>query len=125
MGNIQGWGGPLRESEIMGQYNLQLQILARMNTFEMTPALTCFAGHVPKAITTLYPNANVSKSRGWNGFPDPYCCVDLLDVSDPLFTQIGSVFIQMQSKYFGTSHIYQCDTVNIYFFDECDACFIR
>eukprot|EP01084_Bolivina_argentea_P185791 320337_1 len=112
MGNIQGWGGPLRESEIINQYNLQLQILARMNTFEMIPAMTCFAGHVPQAITTLYPNANVTKSRDWNGFPEPYCCVDLLDVSDPLFAEIGNTFIKMQTKYFGTSHIYQCDTFN-------------
>eukprot|EP01084_Bolivina_argentea_P238711 401060_1 len=112
MGNLQGWGGPLRESEIMGQYQLQLQILARMNSFEMTPILTCFAGHVPQAIKTLYPKADVTKSPNWGGFPPQYCCVLLLNVSDPLFEEIGTVFIETQTKYFGTSHIYQCDTFN-------------
>eukprot|EP01083_Nonionella_stella_P289090 983849_1 len=108
MGNMQGWGGPLRESEIIGQYNLQLQILARMNTLEMTPALTCFAGHVPQAITKYYPKADVTKSPDWGGFNKTYCCVSLLNASDPLFTQIGSAFIETQTKYYGTGHVYQC-----------------
>ena len=112
MGNIQGWGGPLRESEIIGQYNLQLKILARMNTFEMNPVLTCFAGHVPSQMSILYPNANITKSPDWGGFNKEYCCVSLLDASDPLFAQIGSKFIELQTKYYGTSHIYNCDTFN-------------
>ncbi len=112
MGNMQGWGGPLRESEILGQYNLQLQILARMNTLEMTPALTCFAGHVPKAITRLFPKADVVKSPDWGGFNATFCCVELLNASDPLFAQIGTAFIETQTRYFGTGHVYQCDTFN-------------
>jgi alpha-N-acetylglucosaminidase len=34
MGNIQEWGGPLLDSAIMDQYYLQIQILARMNSFQ-------------------------------------------------------------------------------------------
>eukprot|EP01084_Bolivina_argentea_P088867 160445_1 len=112
MGNIQGWGGPLRESEIMNQYNLQLKILARMYSFNMQPILTCFAGHVPQSIIKLYPNASVTKSPTWAGFPTQYTQVYLLNSSDSLFTQMGSKFIELQTKYFNTSHLYQCDTFN-------------
>eukprot|EP01084_Bolivina_argentea_P185787 320330_1 len=117
MGNIQGWGGPLRESEIINQYNLQLQILARMSSFQMIPVLTCFAGHVPDAITTIYPNVDVSPSPPWGAFQigtpgEPYCCSLLLNFSDPLFGKIGAKFIEIQTKYYGTSHVYQCDSFN-------------
>eukprot|EP00490_Sorites_sp_Unknown_P019269 CAMPEP_0114658056 /NCGR_PEP_ID=MMETSP0191-20121206/15012_1 /TAXON_ID=126664 /ORGANISM="Sorites sp." /LENGTH=184 /DNA_ID=CAMNT_0001878989 /DNA_START=609 /DNA_END=1160 /DNA_ORIENTATION=+ len=112
MGNEQGWGGPITEEEIMNQYNLQLQILARMYSFEMLPALTCFAGHVPMQIKDYYPNAITTQSPDWAGFPAPYGSVTLLDFSDPLFSEMGSKFIQLQTQYYGTSHIYQCDTFN-------------
>ena len=45
MGNLQGWGGPITEEEITNQYKLQLQILARMNSFQMAPALTWYTIH--------------------------------------------------------------------------------
>ncbi len=35
MGNLQGWGGPLPQSFIESQFQLQLQILARMREFGM------------------------------------------------------------------------------------------
>ena len=103
----------LRESAITQQYELQLQIVARMNSLGMRPILTCFAGHVPNAVHRLYPNASTLQSPDWGGFPEPYCCVQLLDFAEPLFAQIGKTFIEMQTKYYGTSHIYQCDTVEL------------
>eukprot|EP01084_Bolivina_argentea_P102130 183017_1 len=112
MGNIRGWGGPLRESAIMNQYELQLQILARMRSFGMKPALTGFAGHVPYALKKYYPDADVEYSPNWGRFPAEYCCVMLLNFTDPLFIQIGSVFIEEQIKYYGTDHVYQCDSFN-------------
>jgi len=112
MGNIQGWGGPLKESEIINQYNLQIKILARMYSFGMKPVLTCFAGHVPMQINTLYPRANITHSAQWNGFPYPYGSVTLLNFEDPLFRKFGSKFIELQIKYYNTSHYYQCDTFN-------------
>ena len=111
MGNLRGWGGPITEDCIMDQYNLQLQILARMSSFEMIPALTAFAGHVPSAITEYYPDADVTPSPNWFG-PSEYCCDLLLNFTDPLFTEIGSAFIEEQIKYFGTGHVYQADSFN-------------
>ena len=112
IGNMQGWGGVLTEDAIMSQYELQIQILARMKEFGMIYALTAFAGHVPNAITRLYPNVTVTKSPEWNNFPSQYCCVLLLDFNEQLFQKIGSKFIEIQTEYYDTMHIYQCDTFN-------------
>ncbi|ETO11259.1 hypothetical protein RFI_26116 [Reticulomyxa filosa] len=60
----------------------------------------------------MYVYNKVTKSPNWWDAPPQYCCVDLLSFSDPLFQQIGSTFIQLQTKYFGTAHIYQADTFN-------------
>jgi len=35
-----------------------------------------------------------------------------LDAHDPLFQQIGSVWIKTLTEEFGTDHIYNCDTFN-------------
>ena len=50
MGNMHGWGGPMPDSWMDGQLALQHQILDRMRSLGMIPALPGFAGHVPKAI---------------------------------------------------------------------------
>ena len=51
MGNIDGWLGPLPQSFIDHQFELQKKILERERSFGMTPVLPAFAGHTPKAIT--------------------------------------------------------------------------
>lgn len=47
MGNIQGWGGPLPQSWITSQLQLQHKIVQRMRDFGMLTVLPAFAGHVP------------------------------------------------------------------------------
>ncbi|XP_035699107.1 alpha-N-acetylglucosaminidase-like [Branchiostoma floridae] len=112
MGNIRGWGGPLPQSWHQNQLELQHKILARMRNFGMIPVLPGFAGHVPAAITRLYPNASVSRLQ-WGRFEDPYCCTYLLDPQDPLFSHIGGMFItEMIKEFNGTNHIYNADTFN-------------
>ena len=83
-----------------------------MKEFEMVYVLTCFAGHVPQSITKYYPNVNVSQSAQWANFPCNYSCVTLLDFNEELYSEIGTKFIEMQTKYYNTSHVYQCDTFN-------------
>ena len=48
MGNLDGWLGPLPQSYIDGQFELQKKILKRERSFGMTPVLPAFAGHTPK-----------------------------------------------------------------------------
>ncbi|CAK8689619.1 alpha-N-acetylglucosaminidase-like [Clavelina lepadiformis] len=113
MGNIHGFGGPLPQSWKESQLALQHKILERMRSLGMIPVLPGFAGHVPAAITRLYPDAEVSKLSSWSHFNCTYSCTILLEPHDPLFRQIGSMFIEEQMKeYNGTNHIYNADTFN-------------
>ena len=50
------------------QQALQTAIVTRMREFGMTPVLAGFAGHVPRAMTTHYPNATYTRSPDWCGF---------------------------------------------------------
>ena len=61
MGNIYGWAGPLPLSWKNEQLALQHKILKRMRSLGMIPVLPGFAGHVPAAITRLYPKVSYMK----------------------------------------------------------------
>ncbi|XP_033107310.1 alpha-N-acetylglucosaminidase-like [Anneissia japonica] len=113
MGNINGWGGPLPSQWHYYQLDLQHRILNRMRSLGMIPVLPAFAGHVPNAITRLFPNASVTRLRNWGHFSDPYCCTYLLDSQDPLFKKIGTAFVEaMIDEYNGTDHVYNGDLFN-------------
>ncbi|KAM5273397.1 alpha-N-acetylglucosaminidase [Ctenodactylus gundi] len=112
MGNLHTWGGPLSSSWHLKQLYLQHQILDRMRSFGMTPVLPAFSGHVPKAITRVLPQVNVSKLGSWGHFNCSYSCSFLLAPEDPAFSLIGRLFLQELRKEFGTDHIYGADTFN-------------
>lgn len=112
MGNFQGWSGPLSDNWHRYQAVLQKQILKRMRNLGMLPILPAFAGHVPSAITRVYPNATVSRLTDWGRFNDTYCCTTFLEPSDPLFVRIGSAFIREYAAEFGTDHFYNTDLFN-------------
>ncbi|CAK4077588.1 unnamed protein product [Aphanomyces euteiches] len=115
MGNLRGsWvKGPLPQKFIDDQFDLQVKILARMREYGMIPALPGFAGHIPQEIATIYKNATISRSPNWGNFPDDFCCVYMLDPTDPLYTAIGKTFIEEQTRLYGfTSSLYQADTYN-------------
>lgn len=98
--------------------DLGVRIVTRMRELGMRPALGAFAGHVPAAFAARYPHAKISRSPDWAGFdafdPDTtaFADVHLLDAADPLFTEVGKRFIQLQTSTFGSDHIYQADTFN-------------
>ena len=110
MGNIDGWLGPLPQSFIDQQYELQKKILERERSFGMTPVLPAFAGHIPKAITYKYPNAKLT-NMGSYSVGDQYDAY-FIDPMEPLFLQIQKEFISEQTKYFGTDHYYGTDPFN-------------
>lgn len=72
MGNLDGWQGPLSVSWMNKSRALQLEILKRQREFGMKPVLPAFSGHIPRAVTRLFPNANVSHLSSWNDFPGTY-----------------------------------------------------
>ncbi|KAL7647611.1 UNVERIFIED_CONTAM: hypothetical protein RMT77_001211 [Armadillidium vulgare] len=114
MGNIKKWQGPLSDSWHKNTLALQHKILKRMREFGMIPILPAFAGHVPPALTRLYPNAKVTKLSAWGKFTsDSYTRTLFLDPRDSLFSQIGVAFIkEMEREFNGTDHFYNCDTFN-------------
>lgn len=107
MGNIDGWGGPLPQNFIDFHEDLQKYILEAERSLGMTPVLPAFTGHVPPAFSEKFPDAKVRKTS-WVGFPE----VSILDPDDSLFTVIGEMFMEEQTKLYGTDHLYSADTFN-------------
>ena len=109
--NIDHWGGPLPKSWLEGQEALQKQIVAREREFNMRPVLPAFAGHVPAALKTIKPEAQIERMSDWAGFAledYPY----FLDPMDPLFPEIQKKFIEKETELYGTDHIYGIDIFN-------------
>ncbi|XP_046616013.1 alpha-N-acetylglucosaminidase isoform X1 [Neodiprion virginianus] len=112
MGNIRGWGGPLTSAWHNHTVKLQHKILNRMRELGIIPVLPAFSGQVPRAFSTLFPTANLTKFEPWNRFSEKYCCPFLLLPTDPLFKTVGTMFLSEYIQEFGTDHVYNCDTFN-------------
>ena len=108
MGNIDAWGGPLPAHWKESHRLLQKKILEAERGFGMKPVLPAFTGHVPPSFKDRFPSARVKKTNWDAGFPDVY----ILDPSDPMFEAIGKKFIEVQTREFGTDHLYSADTFN-------------
>lgn len=108
MGNLDAWGGPLPKSWMESHKVLQQKIVKRQRGLGMKPVLPAFTGHVPPAFIKLFPNAKLKKTNWGNDFADTY----ILDSEDPLFAEIGKKFLEVQTKLYGTDHLYSADTFN-------------
>ena len=106
MGCIDGWGGPLPKSWIDSHLDLQKKIVARERELGMTPVLQGFTGHVPAVLNEVFPDAKIERLSSWCDFPPTH----FLNPQDPLFARIGKLFIEEQSRQFGTDHLYASDT---------------
>ncbi len=104
MGCLDGWGGPLPQSWIDRHEELAKKILARERELGMTPVLQGFTGHVPVALAQRFPEAKVHRIR-WIEWE-----TSLLDPLDPLFPKMARIYLEEQSKRFGTDHLYAADT---------------
>ncbi len=105
MACLDGWGGPLSQSLIDKQAELQKHILARMRSIGMKPVLNGFSGHVPRALKEqIFPDLKVH-GVDWQGFKATLS----LDPDDPRFKEIGKAFMKKQAEIFGTDHYYAID----------------
>ncbi|KAH7886790.1 glycoside hydrolase family 89 protein [Phlebopus sp. FC_14] len=113
-GNIQeDWGGGLPMQWINDQFSLQKLLIPRMIELGMTPILPSFTGFVPRALTSLYPNASIVNGSQWSGFPSAYTNDSFLEPFDPLFATLQKSFIDKQIAAYGNvSHIYTLDQYN-------------
>jgi alpha-N-acetylglucosaminidase len=108
MGNIDTWGGPLPRHWMVTHKALQKTILAAERAMGMKPVLPAFTGHVPPSFLQKFPSAKVKKTNWGAGFDDVY----ILDPADPLFGTVGKKFIELQTKEYGTDHLYSADSFN-------------
>ena len=111
MANIDGWCGPLPKEWLNGQKTLQQRIVERERALNMRPVLPAFAGHVPGALKKLFPDADIQALGGWAGFDEQYRTY-FLNSEDPLYSRIQRLFLEEQTRLFGTDHIYGIDPFN-------------
>ncbi|MBR0493271.1 MAG: alpha-N-acetylglucosaminidase [Muribaculaceae bacterium] len=111
MANIDGWCGPLPKEWLEGQTDLQQRIVERERALNMRPVLPAFAGHVPGALRDLFPNADIQALGSWAGFDNQYRTY-FLNSEDPLYSRIQRLFLEEQTRLFGTDHIYGIDPFN-------------
>ena len=112
MANIDKWQGPLPQSYIDGQHDLQKEILARERQLGMSPVLSAFAGHVPEALKATQPALKIGPiPPGWGKFSAEYGTW-FLDPLDPKFQEIQRKFLEEQTREYGTSHYYAADPFN-------------
>jgi alpha-N-acetylglucosaminidase len=110
MGNLDKFLGPLPQSFVDEQFELQKKILQRERAFGMKPILPAFAGHVPKELKILYPNIKITDLGSYDTGPenDAY----FLDPMDSIFIEIQKAYLGEQQKLFGTDHFYGADPFN-------------
>ncbi len=112
MTNIDGWHGPLPQSWLDGQCELQKKIIARETSLGISPILTSFTGHVPAALKEVYPNAQISKLNRWGQFDEAFNAW-YLNPTDTLFRAIQKTFLRKQKEIYGDDcHIYGVDLFN-------------
>ena len=111
MANIDGWCGPLPKQWLEHQTALQQHIVERERALGMRPVLPAFAGHVPGALRTLFPKADIQALGSWAGFDEQYRTY-FLNSEDPLYSRIQRLFLEEQTRLFGTDHIYGIDPFN-------------
>jgi len=111
MANIDGWCGPLPKQWLEGQTVLQQRIVERERALGMRPVLPAFAGHVPGALRQLFPDADIQSLSSWAGFDEQYRTY-FLNSEDPLYSRIQRLFLEEQTRLFGTDHIYGIDPFN-------------
>lgn len=113
MGNLRGWGGPISfpDSYIETNSNLQKQVIRKLQNLGISVALPSFAGHVPTAFKTLYPQTTFTHTK-WLNFDDKYSGSLYIEPTESLFKEIGIKFLKKVISFYGTSHIYFADPFN-------------
>ena len=117
MSNIDKWGGPLPQSWIDSQAQLQKKIVERELSLGINPILTSFNGHVPSALRELYPDADIRSLSDWGHYEERAGLEGIrcsyLNPADTLYNKIQKIFLDTQREMYGKDcHIYGIDPFN-------------
>lgn len=110
--NVDRWEGPLPQSYIDSQEELQKKIVERERQLGMKPVLPAFAGHVPPELGKVYTDVTIHPMSKWGGLDPERYRAYFIEPSEALFDTIQRRFIDEQARTFGTDHIYGLDPFN-------------
>lgn len=96
MGNIQGWGGPMPQSQIDGRKTLQQKMIKRMKELGIEPVIQGFYGMVPSSLKDK-TKARIIDQKNWGAFKRP----DILVPGDTAFTRIAGIYYREVQKLYG------------------------
>lgn len=95
MGNLEGAGGPMPQSQINNRAQLQKQILKRMQELGIEPVLPGFYGIVPSALAKK-TNARIIDQGKWFSFQRPGFLMPtdtaFARISDAYYTEIKNLY---------------------------------
>lgn len=96
MGNIEGWGGPMPQSQIDSRKVLVQKMLARMQALGIEPVMPGFYGMVPHNFNTKTKGRVITQGT-WGAFTRPA----ILDPTDTAFNRIAGIFYEETKKLYG------------------------
>ncbi len=105
MGNIEGWGGPMPQSQIDSRKVLVQKMIARMQSLGIAPVMPGFYGMVPSSLKNKTA-AHIIPQGNWGAFTRP----DILDPTDTAFSRIAGIFYEETKKLYGSNlHLFSGD----------------
>jgi len=96
MGNIQGWGGPMPQTQIDSRKELVQKMIVRMQSLGIEPVMPGFYGMVPSTLKSKI-KAHIITQGNWGAFTRP----DILDPTDTEFMRIAEIFYQETKRLYG------------------------
>lgn len=105
MGNIESFSGPLPKACIERNTELGRKIIERQKELGMTPVQQGFTGCVPMMFIDKYKDSNIQVKKHWNNISH----TAQLDPTDPLFTEVGRIYMKNMEKLFGLYGFYSAD----------------
>lgn len=96
MGNLEGWGGPMPQSQIDARAELVRKMLGRMRKLGIEPLMPGFYGMVPHDYGS-HAGVRVFDQGNWGAFTRPA----ILDPTTPEFARVASIFYEETRRLYG------------------------
>ena len=105
LGNLTGHMGPLPDSWIATQQELQRKILDRARELGMRPIVPGFSGFVPSTLRGALPRVELRSAEPWAGFEQ----TTYLDPRSAEFRQVAKLYLDEYRSTYGPAHHFLCE----------------